>query len=35
MSKARKRDKKIFTKTARKTKTINISRKPVRGGTCL
>ena len=33
--KARKKDKKIFTKTARKTKQINISRKPSRGGTCL
>lgn len=33
--KAKRRDKKVFTKTARKTKLINISRKPVRGGTCL
>lgn len=33
--KARKKDKRAFTKTARKTKLINISRKPVRGGTCL
>lgn len=33
--KARKRDRRIFTKTARKTKLLNISRKPMRGGTCL
>lgn len=32
---ARKRDRSIFTKTARKTKLLNISRKPMRGGTCL
>lgn len=32
---AKRKDRRIFTKTARKTKTINISRKPVRGGTCL
>lgn len=33
--KARKKDRRIFTKTAQKKKLINISRKPVRGGTCL
>lgn len=35
MSKARKRDKKIFTKTALRTKKLNNSVKPMRGGTCL
>lgn len=32
---ARRKDRRIFTKTARKTKLLNISRKPMRGGTCL
>lgn len=33
--KARKKDRRIFRKTALKTKTLNVSRKPMRGGTCL
>lgn len=33
--KAKRRDRRIFTKTARQTKLLNISRKPMRGGTCL
>ena len=33
--KASRRDRRIFTKTARKTKLLNISREPMRGGTCL
>lgn len=33
--KARKKDRRIFKKTAMKTKAINKARKPMRGGTCL
>lgn len=33
--KARRKDRRIFQKTARNTRLINISRKPSRGGTCL
>ena len=33
--KASRHDRRVFTKTARKTKLLNISRKPMRGGTCL
>ena len=33
--KAKKKDRKIFTRTALRKNKLNLSRKPVRGGTCL